>query len=514
MQEMPNHAISAITAEIAEYIAAHQLVPAQGELIVAVSGGADSLSLLHILQQLCGEGKRYPKIQLHVAHLDHQLRPEVSRQEARMVEQLVTTWGLPITIGTVDVPALARRERRSLEDAARIARYRFLREVAHGQPIAVAHHQDDQVETLLLHWLRGGGIQSMVGLQPRQQDIVRPLLCISHEDTLAYCRTYHLTPLEDASNRDPRFLRNRIRHELLPLLTSMNPNIRGTLLRNAEVLSVDARWLEQQVTEYWPTVVTMETEQEYTLNITALLALPLSLQRHMLRRCSGNLCAGQSPLELRHYLLLEQFLRDEPTGEERVLHLPEGLRVTRVHNTLTMRRVGTDVSRPGLHTDRVSQDAIHRSLQLTQRRSWLPIPGSVEIEGTPWTAQAEFVPEQLAVLVRAALQSNDFAEVWRLLPVTRYAVYIDADTVAEVLSLRTREPGDRIHPLGMAHEKKVQDVLIDAHIPRAERAQLPLFFSGTQSVWLAGVCLDEHVRLTRETRHILRLSLRQTQHNE
>ena len=294
---------------IVAFIEQHQLLPAQGTIVVAVSGGADSLCLLHLLHQLCGAPEKlYPHLHLHVAHLNHLLRPE-AHADAAYISQLAASWGLPVTIGTIDVSALARKEHQSLEEAARTARYRFLREVAQGQPIAVAHHADDQVETLLLHWLRGGGLTSMVGMQPRQQNLIRPLLAVSHADTVAYCQQHGLVPLEDASNTDPRFLRNRVRHELLPLLTSLNPGIRATILRNAEVIHTDVAWIEQQIDDLWPTVVLTVQETQITIDATALLALPLSLQRHLLRRVTAQLCAGQSPLELRHYLLIEQLLQ-------------------------------------------------------------------------------------------------------------------------------------------------------------------------------------------------------------
>ena len=126
---------------VTTYIEHHHLFPESGTIIVAVSGGADSLCLLHILNRLCGPGKRYPDLRLHVAHLNHKLRGKASSEEAAYVAQLASAWGLPVTSGEIDVPALAREERRSLEDAARTARYRFLREVAQGHPIAVAHHE-------------------------------------------------------------------------------------------------------------------------------------------------------------------------------------------------------------------------------------------------------------------------------------------------------------------------------------------------------------------------------------
>src|SRR2546425_9913563 len=269
---------------VTTYIERHHLLPASGEIIVAVSGGADSLCLLHLLHRLCGPGKRYPELWLHAAHLNHKLRGEASAQDAAVVAQIATAWEVPMTVGELDVPTLARQERRSLEDAGRTARHRFLREVARGQPIAVAHHADDQVETLLLHWLRGSGLAGMVGIFARQQDLIRPLLGVSHAQTVAYCQQHQIVPLEDASNTDPRFLRNRIRHELLPLLESLNPGIRATLLRNAEVMSVDAEWIEQQVDMHWAAVVVEERDEVIWLSRPALLSLSLSLQRHLLRR--------------------------------------------------------------------------------------------------------------------------------------------------------------------------------------------------------------------------------------
>ncbi|OLB62124.1 MAG: tRNA lysidine(34) synthetase TilS [Ktedonobacter sp. 13_2_20CM_2_54_8] len=482
--------------KIATYIDQHRLFPESGTIIVAVSGGADSLCLLHVLNRLCGSRPeaRYPAVLLHVAHLNHKLRGEASYQDAAFIVQLADSWGLPVTIGEIDVPALARQEGRSLEDAARTARYRFLRDVAQGRLIAVAHHADDQVETLLLHWLRGEGLAGMVGMLPRQQDIIRPLLGVTHAETVAYCSQHALLPLEDTSNRDPRFLRNRVRHELLPLLESMNPGIHATLLRNTEVAHVDVAWIEAQVERYWPAVVLAEQEERITLDSAALLTLPLSLQRHLLRRVTARLCAGQSPLELRHYLLIEELLRREIAGTEEVtLQLPAQLQVTRNFTNLVFERLS---SKEAEHIFSALDEAIP-----------LPVPGRVAVPGTPWIASAEIVTEPVARLARQALQRQDWLSVWQFLPKTRYTVYIDADRAGPVLTVRTRRPGDRMRPLGMAREKKVQDMLVNEHIPGADRPYIPLFFSASHCVWLAGVQIDDRVRLTATTQRILRLSI-------
>jgi tRNA(Ile)-lysidine synthase len=483
------------------YIEEHALLPESGEVVVAVSGGANSLCLLHVLHRLCGPGKRFAGVRLRVAHLNHRLRQEAGT-EAEFVARVASEWGLPVTIGEVDVPALARREGRSLEEAAREARYRFLRQVARGQPIAVAHHADDQVETLLLHLLRGGGLTGMVGMQPRQQDILRPLLTVTHAETVTYCREHGLATLEDASNADPRFLRNRVRHELLPLLESFNPGIRATLLRNAEVAQVDVQWIEQQVSDYWPQVVLAEQDQGITLDVKQLLALPLSLQRHLLRRVTARLCGGQSPLELRHYRLIEQLLQRESVPGQaqaetgKVLDLPCGLRLVSHFRTATFERLSQQNARKEMADAPAVPPSVH-----------LPVPGRVAVPGTAFMAVAETLPDELLTTVREALAREDWATVWRLLPSTRYTVYIDADSAGSSLMVRTRRAGDRIRPPGMAHEKKIKDMLIDRHIPRAERDRIPLFFSSSHCLWLAGIALDDRVRLTRDTRHILRLSI-------
>ncbi len=478
------------------YIEQHALLPARGTIVVAVSGGADSLCLLHVFYTLCGKGKRYPDIHLHVAHLNHQLRGEESELEAQQVAQLSTSWSLPYTIGTTNVPILAQEERRSLEDAARVARYRFLREVAQGQTIAIAHHQDDQVETLLLHWIRGGGITSMIGLQPRQQDIIRPLLSVTHAETLAYCALHGLTPIEDTSNNDTRFYRNRIRHSLLPLLETMNANIRSTLLRNAEVMRVDAEWIDTQVEQAWPTVVYVQ-DAVLTLSIAPLRRLPLSIQRHLLRRVTSILSAGQSPLELRHYLLIEQLMQRETAIHDVTLDLPNALIVRRTNDSLIFRRPDTrEVSTISMFQQGVGEEVS------------CSVPGSIFLQGTSWLAVAELLAEETLYKVRQALAHQDWQDVWRLLPTTSHTVFLDAEYVGQKLSIRTRRPGDRLRPLGMKHEKKVQDILIDKHIPRDQRDTFPFFFNADGfPVWLGGVCVDDRARLTEHTQRIVCLKL-------
>jgi tRNA(Ile)-lysidine synthase len=471
----------------------HHLLPVQGKVVVAVSGGPDSLCLIHLLHGLCGPGKRFPGVQLQAAHLNHLLRGTDSDHDARAVARTMGDWGIPCALGQVDVQALARREKRSLEDAARIARYHFLREVALGQPIAVAHHADDQVETLLLHWLRGSGLAGLAGMSPRQGDIIRPLLDITHAQILTYCQNHVLAPLEDQSNRDSRFLRNRVRHELLPLLQELNPAIRRTLLRNAEVARLDLAWLETEVSACWDSVVLRAEEQTFTLDLQALCRLPLGLQHHLLRRVTAHLCTGQSPLEPRHFLLLERLLHRQTGGEERRLHLPCQLHVVVQAGILHIAR----------HKPVSVRSPVSPSLQ-----AQLPVPGEVMLAGLPWQARAEPLPESAAQPVRDALRQNNWPQVWQLLgPPDQLSACIDGETIGPHILVRLWQPGDRMMPLGMNRHRKLQDIFVDRHIAQSVRLTIPLFCSEAHCLWAAGVCLDQRVRLTSRTQRIVRLSL-------
>lgn len=480
---------------ITTYIEQYHLLPASGTVLVAFSGGADSLCLLHLLSLLCGPGKPYPNVHIRAAHLNHMLRGDASDHDATQAATLASQLGLALTIGQVDVPALARQQHLSLEEAARLARYRFLRSVALGSLIAVAHHADDQVETLLLHLLRGAGLTGLIGMRPRQHDIIRPLLAVRHTDTIAYCRQNSLIPIEDASNSDPRFLRNRVRHELVPLLASLNPGIHDTLLHNAAAILSDWQWIETQVDQAWPAIVSSQQLNSLTLDTAALQALHPALQRHLVQRATAILCSGQSPLQLRHYQLIENLLQRQHAGE-RALHLPGRLRIRHASHTLTIER--------HLPHHLHEPPAIFSSAPTPLP---LPIPGRLQLAGAPWIASAQPIAPDLTRQVRLALRQLNWPEVWRLLPITPHSVYIDGSSLDSGLWVRTRRPGDRIRPLGMTQEKKVQDILVDKHIARDQRASIPLFFSASYCLWIAGVQLDERARLTCATQHIVRLAI-------
>ncbi|MBZ0278007.1 MAG: tRNA lysidine(34) synthetase TilS, partial [Anaerolineae bacterium] len=223
----------------------HNLIPPHTMIVVAVSGGADSLALLHLLRDI----RKRLRCDLHVATLDHGLRGEAGAADARFVAETAASWGLPVTVGQVSVPALMSQTGQGLEAAARRARYAFLAQTAQttgAAVIASAHHADDQAETILLHLLRGAGLNGLRGMAYRAPvpgyphlTLIRPLLNVTRTEIDSYCREHGLVPREDASNQDVAMLRNRIRAEVLPRLRTINPQIAQALISLADNAAVD-----------------------------------------------------------------------------------------------------------------------------------------------------------------------------------------------------------------------------------------------------------------------------------
>ncbi len=476
----------------------HLLSPT-GVVVVGVSGGPDSICLLHVLTRLCGSDSPFAGVRLHVAHLDHRLRGEAGQADANFVADLAARWGLPCALGQADVPALARAERRSLEDAARKARYAFLRRVAAevgAARIAVAHQADDQVETLVMHWLRGSGLAGLAGIQAREGDVIRPLLGVSRAEILRYCEQQGLIYREDASNQDRRFLRNRIRHDLLPVLEQYNPNLRETLLRNASVIAEEDAFMQAQVDACWSEVIPREAERSLEGNIAAYRRLPLALRRRVLLRAAQRVSGGEVHLELRHVEASDALLlRAVGVG---ALHLPGGLRLCRIYGQFV---IASELSSAQLTQSSSGTSARSAPALLAEKHTTtiLPVPGEARLPGTRWVVRA-YLLEGNATPPPGYERGED-GRRWGYMD-------LDALTAYLPLSVRTRRAGDRFQTLGLRAAKKLQDVLVDAKVPRAERDTLPLVCGADGTIlWVAGYQIADPVKLTPATRRALALEV-------
>jgi len=319
-----------LESRVLSFVQRHKLIPPGETLVVGVSGGADSVCLLHLLagwQQKLG-------LKLHVAHLDHQLRGAESEADARYVVSLAGSLGVPVTAGRRDVSAYREERNCSLEEAARELRYDFLATVAGdvgARRVAVGHTRDDQVETILLHILRGAGTAGLRGIKPCSPLTggkgeatpllaIRPLLELSREETLRYCQQHRLEPRRDSSNLSPAFLRNRLRLQLLPLLRDYNPGIDRALLRLAEIADADFSFIEQQAQQVWEEVAREEGEVIH-LEKKKVASLPLALQRQVIRLAIARVWGDTRDIEANHIEAVRG-LMTAPRGKSAPLPYP------------------------------------------------------------------------------------------------------------------------------------------------------------------------------------------------
>ncbi len=439
-------------------------------LVVGVSGGADSLALLHLLHSIYGAER------LVVAHLDHSLRP-LSSQDARFVEQTAVSWNIPSVIEKRNVASWASDHQMSIEEAGRTLRYRFFARVARqvgAIAIAVAHHADDQAETVLMHLLRGSGLAGLQGMQmvrplPWADELmlIRPFLSVSRATIEAYCKTHELTPVVDESNEDISFFRNRIRHQLLPLLSSYSPRIKKHLHDLAEIVAADYALLQTVLEETWTQILLDESDSWRRLDLKKWLSLPLSLKRGTLRYAVAQIRPLQQNIGFRSIDLARLLIEKGHSGAEAML--PGGLFLQVGAQTLT---IADDLLRVPVDLPQLPENPpIPREL---------PIPGELELEDGWWLTAV-----QLETVDLSAIEQNE--DVWQAF------VAIDED----VLLVRGRQAGERYQPLGMAgHSAKLRDVMINRKIPAAVRDRWPIVALPDQLVWFVGHQIDERVCVT------------------
>jgi tRNA(Ile)-lysidine synthase len=336
--------MSALVERIAQEIRCRKLFVDGDRVAVAVSGGPDSVALLHVLATL----RMRLGITVVVAHVDHQLRPE-SASDARFVEELARRFGLNATIVRRDVLVERDGQGWSLEDAARRVRYAALDEIAHRYAcnrLAVAHTADDQAETVLLRLLRGSGVtglSAMTWSRPLGSlTVVRPLLGVWRRELEAYLAEHDVAAIHDQSNNDPRFVRNRIRHELLPWLEStFNPNIKPALTQLAQQCHRDATFLEGLARRQWKRLV-KSRGQELVIRLPAFRRQPLAVQCQVLRLAVRSLQGDLTGFEYRHWQEVERLCAERPTGS--IVDLPGGLRLRKTVESIIMNMVEYDAT--------------------------------------------------------------------------------------------------------------------------------------------------------------------------
>lgn len=463
--------------KVLSYIHKYELFYPGEKVVVAVSGGPDSVCLLHLLNSI----KHQLGIHLCAAHLDHKLRGEASKQDTQYVAGLAKRLKVKAIVASGDVATYRMQKKLSLEEAAREIRYEFFARVVDNQEagcVAIAHSRNDNIETIMLHILRGTGISGLQGLQPhtvlqiggekRALNVVRPLLEVSRPEIDGYCRKFRLRPRYDESNSSVTFRRNRIRHELLPVLESYNPRIDEALLRLANIAHEQMEYLNEQTAHAWSEIVEA-FEGFLSLDSRKMAQLPGILQRQLLRWSAKYLCGDLRDIESEHIEEMLKFLH-KPAGK--VLHLPRFLRLQKEHGHLILRLEGRDLCPFPILKDEYS----------------IKVPGETTLPG--WLIKTEILAAKGHTYDSGGfVASFDFARTGRQ------------------LKLRPRRPGDVFHPLGMPQSKKLHHFMSDAAIPRLWRDNLPLVCAEGNIIWVAGWRIAEPYKITLATLKILRISL-------
>ncbi len=451
--------------KVGAFMRRHELWPGGGPLVVAVSGGPDSMALLLILAQLA----RRRNVTLHVAHFDHGLRGDaVSVAESAFVAAAAESMALPFSAGAGDVTGRARRDHLSLEDAARRERYAFLSGVAAATGatrVATGHTASDQAETVLLNLVRGSGLDGLAAMSPDGAwplsgsaglRLVRPLLCLTRDETLAYCAAAGAEPLQDESNASADFRRNRVRRELLPLLRDLNPRIDEALVRLADAVRDDASYLDEMAQG------AVVHDDGASLSRAWFATAPASLRARAVRVALESVAGDRQGFSARNVADVETLARDGRTGDR--IDLPRGVQVV----------LGWDAIEFRCHSE---------ASRLPDGEVCLPVPG-------------EACFGDLLVAAGESPIAEDTAHV-----------RVDAAAVGGGLVVRRRMAGDRFQPSGMPREKKLQDFFVDAHVSRDRRDALPLFVSPRGIVWIGGLRIADWAR-PREDRETVMLSYR------
>ncbi len=455
-----------------------RLVVPGDRILVAVSGGPDSVALLALLAELAPSWD----LELAACHVHHGLRGQEADEDADFVATLCRTLGIPIRVEHLSRAASPqRRGRQSLQEWAREARYDALRRVADELgmvKIAVGHTADDQAETVLLWTLRGAGLTGLAGIPPsREGRIIRPVLGFRRRDLIRYVKKMGLTYRTDSSNAKSVYLRNRIRREVLPVLQAINPAIVDTLCRQAELLRDDEQWMSERAADCLARLL-KEQDGRISLRIEDFVALPLALQRRALRGLLRQLSpAGRWPT-FRTVSAVHRLITQARSGGMVTL---SGLRVVREYDTIRFE-----------HRDRADDRRSDDGAGCPSGPEELPLPLTLPATVTwPLTEQTVRVRWGGRMPVRGRGVSP------------RTAVF-DADRFTPDLCLRSWRPGDVFQPAGMkGHRKKLQDYFSDLKVPRAERHRIPLLVAPEGILWIVGYRQDQRFRASVRTRRVL-----------
>jgi tRNA(Ile)-lysidine synthase len=479
-----NYPDTALVARVEQTVRRHRLFLPGDTLIVALSGGADSTALLDLLTRLTDYN-----LHLIAAHLNHCLRGVESDTDQEFCRGLASRYAIPFEFRRIDVKRVASKSRLNLEDAGRRARIDFLDEIRSeygAAAVVLAHHADDQAETVLMRLLRGSGMTGLSGMAYRNaRGYVRPLLDINRSEIEQYLRRCSMEWREDASNSDTTYLRNRIRHQLLPLLEEYNPAIRSSLASTASILGDDEALLDE-LTERAYAKSCRIAEGRIICSVGQLRLLNIALRRRVLRHVFKQLTGTLERVSLRHIDAICAMIDSERPNSQ--LALPQGVTAVREYDSLLWMQAGEVLLRlPSTPFDSAQGKPLRasRSATVLRLRSATVLETDFELLITEPGCYQLPCGSDVTVELKGTVS----------FPTDSGTACFDLAKSPFPWLVRTFRPGDRITPFGMSGRKKVKDIFIDRKIPLSERKNIPLLFCCDDLIWIAGVCVSELCRI-------------------
>lgn len=439
------------------------LMLSSGEtILIGLSGGPDSVCLLHLLWELKDE----LSLGLCAAYIDHGFRPSETPGEIEFCKGLCEALSVPFKVRSVDVMGYSKERGLSKQEAARFLRYEALKEIATeigASKIALGHTADDQVETFFINILRGSGSRGLSGIPPVRENIIRPLIEIGRTEIEEYLDEKGLSYIVDSSNLRKDYLRNWIRLSLIPELKRINPSLTETMTRMMEILREEEGYFDIHITKALMRIIWKKREGYIELFLSPMETLEKVILRRVLRRAIDEI-KGLREIGFAHIEEIIELIKKGKAGDR--IYLPNDLRVIKGYSTLIITR--EPPVRIGSYT--------------------LRVPGEVAIK-------------EIGMMIRAEILDRVEG-----LGDGRYILILDADRTGQDLLIRPRERGDFFYPLGLGRRKKLQDFFVDEKVPRDERDAIPLVLSGNDIIWIVGFRGDERFKVTESTKRFLRLS--------
>ena len=484
--------LSKIILHVEQNITDYKMLQPNDSVLIGVSGGPDSVALCNILHSLA---LKY-SLRLGIAHLNHSIRQQNSDQDAEFVALLAKKFDLPYFVAKEDVRKYQLENRLSLEEAARFVRYTFLYKVAEKNrfnKIALGHNYDDNAEIVLMYLLRGSGPRGAAGIPPvrdsekKYGQIIRPLMRTKKDEIINFLETKGIKYRIDESNKDIRFIRNKIRRNLIPILkASYNPKVIETLNRLSIIMRSEEEWIENIINPIYERSVSDRQDDQIVLSVSKLNEVHLAAQRRVIRKAIAKLKGNLRRITFFHIDSIISHLQEE--NQYRSFDYPDDIRVIINNERLVFSK-----------NNRVRRD-IRKKPGKPQRLSF-----EYKI-----LKSGKFLQDSETIFIKEIGKKLEFSKInlgkWPDFNANKQNVaYIDMESLDFPLVIRNFRPGDRFTPLGMTGTQKLKKYFINNKVHQTERARCPVLLSKGKIVWVVGHRIDDSVKVTHSTRNMLNI---------